>query len=185
MFETKKQQDDFRKEFNISEDRFRESRLTWEELDQIAIDFESQINEHQDTVIRYAEVLHQCSGVHSLSYRVKDVRHLIEKIIRKNPKYLENGDSLSLNNYRSKITDLMGIRILLLFKEDWILVHKYIMMNYQDNLLESPFVYVRPGDSTKLYDGKIEIRKRNYRSAHYVLKTEQNYGLEIQVRTLY
>ena len=185
MLITEKQQADFRKEFNISEESFRESRLTWEELDQIAEDFDSKRDEHQNTVKRYAEVLQKCDGVHSLSYRVKDTSHLVEKIIRKNPKYIEEGDSLSKDNYESKITDLMGIRILLLFKEDWLSVHDYIMKKYQDALFEPPFVYVRPGDSKLLYEGKLKILEKEYRSVHYVLKTEHGYGVEVQVRTLY
>ncbi len=186
MLATEKQQADFCKEFNISADKFRQSRLTWEELDEIAQDFEPKRNGHQNTVKEYAEVLQKCSGVHSLSYRVKDTKHLLEKIIRKNPEYLESGDSVSKENYEKKITDLMGIRILLLFKEDWLLVHGYIMERYGEMLLEPPFAHVREGDSTRLYDGSVEIKKtKPYRSVHYVIRTEQGLGIEIQVRTLY
>ena len=124
MLKTAEEQADFCTEFNISESRFRDSQLTWEELEEIAEDFELKRNEHQNTVKQYAETLQKCLGVHSLSYRVKDTKHLIEKIIRKNPKYLGAGDALSKNNYEKKITDLMGIRILLLFKEDWLEVLK-------------------------------------------------------------
>ena len=127
MLSTEKEQADFCTEFNISAEKFRNSRLTWVELEQIAEDFERKRNEHQNTVKRYAEVLQKCLAVHSLSYRVKDTKHLIEKIIRKNPKYLETGNALSLENYEREITDLMGIRLLLLFKEDWLEVHDYLM----------------------------------------------------------
>ena len=127
MLSTEKEQADFCTEFNISAEKFRNSRLTWVELEQIAEDFERKRNEHQNTVKQYAEVLQKCLGVHSLSYRVKDTKHLIEKIIRKNPKYLEAGNALSLNNYEREITDLMGIRILILFKEDWLEVHSFMV----------------------------------------------------------
>lgn len=189
MLETEKQQIEqvtFCREFNISADKFKASCLTWDELEQIARDFESKRNEHQNTVKMYAEVLQKCSGVHSLSYRVKDTRHLIEKIIRKNPGYLERGDAISRENYEKNITDLMGIRILLMFKEDWISVHEYIMAHYEEELAEPPFVYVREGDDTRLYEGKIDLKKTSpYRSAHYVIRTKQGLGIEIQVRTLY
>lgn len=101
MLSTEKEQADFCREFNISGEKFRNSRLTWMELEQIAEDFGRRRNEHQNTVKQYAEVLQKCLGVHSLSYRVKDTRHLIEKIIRKNPKYLESGNALSINISRS------------------------------------------------------------------------------------
>ena len=84
MLSTEREQADLCKEFNISSDRFRSSRLSWEELEKIAEDFERKRDGHQNTVKQYAEVLQRCLGVHSLSYRVKDTRHLIEKIIRKN-----------------------------------------------------------------------------------------------------
>ncbi len=35
--------------------------------------------------------------------------------------------SLSFKDYEQEITDLMGIRILLLFKEDWLQVHDHLM----------------------------------------------------------
>lgn len=186
MLKTKEQQIAFCKEFNITADKLKVSCLTWDELEQIAEDFEPKRNEHQNTVKMYAEVLQKCSGVHSLSYRVKDTGHLIEKIIRKNPGYLERGDSISKGNYEKSITDLMGIRILLMFKEDWLPVHKHIMEHYEEELAEPPFAYVREGDDTRLYEGIIELKKtRPYRSVHYVIRTKQGLGIEIQVRTLY
>ena len=186
MLSTEKEQADFCTEFNISGEKFRNSRLTWAELEQIAKDFERKRNEHQNTVKQYAEVLQKCLAVHSLSYRVKDTKHLIEKIIRKNPKYLETGNTLSLENYEWEITDLMGIRLLLLFKEDWLEVHDYLMEMYENVLLEEPFAYVREGDDTHLYENKIEIRKEKpYRSVHYVIRADKGLAIEIQVRTLY
>lgn len=186
MFLTSKQQADFCKEFNISADMLRKCCLSWHELNEIAADFDPNRNEYQNTVKEYADVLQKCSGVHSLNCRVKDTRHLIAKIIRKNPEYLERGDSLSKGNYSSKITDLMGIRILLLFKEDWLFVHKHLMDHYQTALGEAPFAYVRDGDDTRLYEGKIEIKKsKPYRSVHYVIRTNEGLGIEVQVRTLY
>lgn len=177
---------DFCEKFNISEDKFRKSRLTWEELALIADDFEAKRDEHQNTVKRYAEAVQKCSYVHSLSYRVKDTSHLIEKVIRKNEEYLKDGDSLSKDNYDKKISDLMGIRILLLFKEDWLYVHDYLMEQYGDVLLENPFAYVRLGDDKSLYEGKLLIKENKpYRSVHYVIRTDKGLGLEIQVRTLY
>lgn len=186
MLSTKQEQQKFCKEYNISDERFRNSRLTWEELEAIATDFEQKKNGHQNTVKQYAEVIQECSYVHSLSCRVKDVEHLVEKIIRKNPDYLEKGDSLSKENYEDHITDLMGIRILLLFKSDWTYVHNYLMEKYEDVLIEPPFAHIRKGDDDSLYKGKIQIKdNKPYRSVHYVIRTSNGLGIEIQVRTLY
>lgn len=89
MFETLQEQKKFCTEFNISEERFRNSRLSWTELKEIAEDFDKKRDEHLNTVKQYAEEIQKCSDVHSLSYRVKDTTHLIEKIIRKNTGYIK------------------------------------------------------------------------------------------------
>lgn len=186
MFGTEQERQEFCRAFNIPDERFRKSRLTWKELDEIANDFESKRNEHQNTVKRYAEEIQKCSYVHSLSYRVKDTRHLVEKIIRKNGDFLEQGDSLSKNNYENHITDLMGIRVLLLFKSDWLHVHSYLMERYEKVLMEKPFVHIRKGDDCSLYEGRLEIKdNKPYRSVHYVIRANNGLGIEIQVRTLY
>lgn len=186
MFETLQEQKKFCTEFNISEERFRNSRLSWTELKEIAEDFDKKRDEHLNTVKQYAEEIQKCSDVHSLSYRVKDTTHLIEKIIRKNVEYIKKGDSLSKENYEQKITDLMGIRVLLLFKSDWLNVHQHLMNLYSEMLLEPPFAHIRQGDDRGLYEGKVEIKdNKPYRSVHYVVKSTKGLGIEIQVRTLY
>lgn len=47
-------------------------------------------------------------------------------------------------------------------------------------------MYLREGDDTSLYEGKVEIRKEKpYQSVHYVIRSREGLGVEIQVRTLY
>lgn len=127
MFLTVREQDAFLKKYNISDDRLKESMLTWEMLDELAVQYEQEKDEHIPVVRKYSEQLQQCPYVHSLRYRIKDTEHLIEKVIRKNPDCMRSGDMITASNYKDKITDLMGLRILLLFKEDWEGVHDYIM----------------------------------------------------------
>lgn len=186
MLGSEKEREKFYREYNISEERFRDSGLTWKELEDIAADFEQKRNEHQDTVKQYVEAIQECPYVHSFRYRVKDTEHLLEKIIRKNPEYRKRGDCLSKGNYERYVTDLMGIRILLLFKSDWIYVHAHLMERYKDMLLEPPFAHIRKGDDDHLYQGKVAIKdNKPYRSVHYVIGAENGVAVEIQVRTLY
>lgn len=187
MFKEAGEQKAFLKQFNISEEKFRNSMLSWSELELIADNYVKKENEHTATVKRYVEKIQQCAYVHSLGYRVKDVTHLIEKIIRKNPKYLEQGKAISLCNYSKFINDLLGIRILVLFKEDWRGVHEFLMDKYADVLKENPFAYIRKGDDRSLYEGKVEIiEDRPYRSVHYLIKDkESELCIEVQVRTLF
>lgn len=106
MFGTIDEQKSFLRQFNISEERFRESMLTWDELELIAEDYLKKEDEHTATVKGNFEKIQQCAYVHSLSYRVKEVTHLVEKVIRKNPKYLKQGKAISHSNYSSCINDL-------------------------------------------------------------------------------
>ena len=186
MFESEEERQHFLVKYNISQDRFRESFLSWDTLREIADDFEVHRDEHLNTVQEYALAIQQCSRVHSLSFRVKDTEHLIEKIIRKNGKYVAEGKAITKNNYKEYISDLMGLRILLLFKEDWSEVHSFLIEKYSGKFVEEPFAYIRKGDSRNLYDGIIKIKEdRPYRSVHYVIRHEDGAGLEIQVRTLF
>ena len=187
MFKTLEEQRLFLKQFNISEERFRESMLTWDELELIAEDYLAKENEHKATVKNYWVNLQQCAHVHSLGYRVKEVTHLVEKIIRKNTKYLTQGKAINQSNYSQYITDLMGIRVLLLFKEDWIGFHDFFMEKYAEDLAEEPFAYIRAGDNRNLYEGKIKIiEEKPYRSVHYLIRDkESGLCIEVQVRTLF
>jgi len=186
MFESEEDQQHFLKKYNISQKRFRESLISWDTLREIADDYEIHRNEHLDTVQKYALAIQQCLGVHSLSFRVKETEHLLEKIIRKNEKYIDNGAAITKKNYKEYITDIMGIRILLLFKEDWNEVDCFLKEKYGGLFLEAPFAYIRKGDDKTIYEGKIKIREdRPYRSVHYVIGHTDGTGLEIQVRTLF
>lgn len=98
MFQTIDEQKAFCRQFNISEERFREAALPWIELESIAADYQKRRDGHTATVKNYLEKIEQCEYVHSLSCRVKDTAHLIEKIIRKNPKYLQQGKAITSSN---------------------------------------------------------------------------------------
>ena len=103
------------------------------------------------------------------------------------------------------MTDLIGIRVLFLYREDWVHFHKYLTGLFENNpdlyikdrlndfdenpehyyMAERPRAYKRTGD-TKIYDGnEIEIVTDGiYRSLHYIVKYKGHY-IEIQGRTLF
>ena len=120
-------------------------------------------------------------------------KYLIEKIIRKGKKYLERG--LSKDNYKEIITDLIGIRVLHLFKDDWLTIHNEITHLWE--VKETPQVNIRKGDNDGVDFEKIVeeagceliIRKYGYRSVHYLIGTPLNKNeeikVEIQVRTVF
>ncbi|OGV07268.1 MAG: hypothetical protein A2299_04370, partial [Stygiobacter sp. RIFOXYB2_FULL_37_11] len=133
------------------------------------------------------ERLHKVKKIHSVRYRLKSPDSLIAKIIRK--KIGDKRRRITLDNYKSEITDLIGIRVLHLFKEDWLDIHHFIKSTW--SLRERPIAYVREGDKNEKYEKTdCDVRKHpyGYRSVHYLLKSsptiKENFS-EIQVRTIF
>lgn len=145
------------------------------------------------------------AGIHSYRYRTKDPEHLLEKILRKQRENPGKFAGIDHTNFHKFITDLIGIRVFFLYREDWIHFHKYITSRFENNpelyvvdrladfdedinhyyIAERPKVYKRAGDS-KIYDeNEIEIITGGiYRSLHYIIKY-RGYYVEIQGRTLF
>ena len=145
------------------------------------------------------------AGIHSYRYRTKDPGHLLEKIIRKRKEQYERFEKIDRNNYHKFITDLIGIRVFFLYREDWVHFHNYITTVFENSpeiyvedrirdfdddpdhyyIAERPKVYRRTGDSRIYDESLIEIKSDGiYRSLHYIIKYK-GYYVEIQGRTLF
>jgi ppGpp synthetase/RelA/SpoT-type nucleotidyltranferase len=164
----------FFKNYNIPEDAITKTGLKWSELEDIYEDHIRNTPDLQPTANYIADRLRQIDAVHSLKFRVKHPEHLIEKIIRK--KMADNSLEYTLSNYKERITDLIGIRALHLFKGDWSRIHDFILDNWK--LKERPTANVRKGDPeevTQLFKDKgckIKEHKFGYRSVHYLIKSQ-------------
>lgn len=145
------------------------------------------------------------AGIHSYRYRTKAVDHVLEKIVRKRKESPEKYADLDHTNFHKYMTDLIGIRVFFLYREDWVHFHRYITSRFENDpsqyihdrlkdfdenpdhyyLAERPKAYKRTGD-TKIYDGsEIDIITDGiYRSLHYIVKYK-GYYVEIQGRTLF
>lgn len=187
MFETEQGRKQFLADYQIEQRRFDEAMLDWDALTEIAEDYRMREDEHMRIMSGYENLLKKCACVHSLCSRRKKTGHVIEKIIRKNPDYIKEGGCILKSNYLEKITDILGVRVLLLFKEDWIQIHDYINELFGDRFAEPPFVHIRPGDNEELYEGRnVEIKSnKSYRSAHYLIQDDSGLTIEVQVRTLF
>ncbi len=185
--------DEFFKEFSISEDYFNETGLNWKELQDIYLNYSSLISYLEKEAEHIFSKLRDVPNVHSVRRRVKKPRHLIEKIIRKGKKYSEQG--INVENYKSIVTDLIGIRVLHLFKDDWQEIHKEITRLWETK--ETPQVNIRRGDynletlreNIKDLNCDIILREHGYRSVHYLvgvpLSKDEEILVEIQVRTVF
>jgi len=148
-------------------------------------------------------------GVNSIKSRTKDAYHVIEKIIRK--KYQSNKyNEINLDNYIYYLDDLIGIRLILLYNDDWYKIHDFIIDNFELNsdkyipkdkrktlpfddyfIIEPPVINLRKGDDETIYSKWLKEnspfivnRGRYYRSIHYSI-CYKGYCFELQVRSVF
>ncbi|MCK5146920.1 RelA/SpoT domain-containing protein [bacterium] len=181
---------EFLKSFNVSETDFRRAGYSWKFLQAIKNDYLTYRQPLEQTCKDISERLVTHSNVHSIKRRLKDPYHLIEKIIRKKNK--NNEFDISIDNYKSLITDLSGVRVLHLYKEDWLAIHNFISTTWK--LKEKPIANIRNGDSLEYinefekYGCDINEHEHGYRSIHYLVESQptvEKHITEIQVRTIF
>lgn len=192
----------------LTEEDLIKANVSWEELEAVQIRYE-EIEKYlrnlgKEFIDEYLYDIDR-AGIHSYRYRTKVSGHLLEKIIRKKKEDPEKFALLDHTNFHKFMTDLVGIRVFFLYREDWINFHQYITQVFENNpdiyiedrlkdydedvdhyyIAERPKVYKRAGD-THIYDADlIDIKSDGiYRSLHYIIKYK-GYYIEIQGRTLF
>jgi ppGpp synthetase/RelA/SpoT-type nucleotidyltranferase len=127
--------------------------------------------------------------VHSVKSRLKDPDHLKEKIDRKwsedNPIYAEN--------LYSKITDLAGVRVLLLHQKQFDGIKEAIDWRINKGewyLVEPPKAYTWDPETQSYFEAlglKTNKKESFYTSVHYLVKqyADSDICCEIQIRTLF
>ncbi len=198
----------FLTEYNLSEEDLLAAGITWEELSLIEKEYralEQTMRELGKSFIDEYLYDIEKAGIHSYRYRTKDVWHLLEKVVRKKKENPEKFGKLDHTNFHKFVTDLIGIRVFFLYREDWIYFHHYITSRFENDpnlyiddrladfdddpdhyyVAERPKAYKRTGD-TKIYnDSELDIITTGiYRSLHYTIKYK-GYYVEIQGRTLF
>jgi ppGpp synthetase/RelA/SpoT-type nucleotidyltranferase len=198
----------FLAEYNISEEDLAAANISWDELVLIEQEYhklEKTMRELGKSFIDEYLYDIETAGIHSYRYRTKDVWHLLEKVVRKKKENPEKFALLDHTNYYKYVTDLIGIRVFHLYREDWIHFHRYITNRFENDpqqyiedrlrdfdedpghyyIAERPKAYKRTGDSKIYNDDEIEIITTGiYRSLHYTIKYK-GYYVEIQGRTLF
>lgn len=132
--------------------------------------------------------------VHSMKSRIKDPRHLRDKLRRKARIAQSEGRTLALTreNFGEKVTDLVGVRILHLYTrqiKDIDVALREVFDESKFELLEGPFARTWDDESREFFTGcgiETQSSPSMYTSVHYVIGSSSRTKMtaEIQVRTL-
>ena len=143
------------KELNIKQKNIDNCPIPKSELGKIYQNYQSTIPSLEKLKATILSILNEelAGTVHSIRCRIKDADHLIEKIIRnvnnKPDKYKEIDES----NYNKIITDLIGVRIIILDKRDWRDVHDSLLKIFRN--IPERYVHA-PKDIIENYDRYLE-----------------------------
>lgn len=127
--------------------------------------------------------------VHSVKSRIKNPEHLLDKLERKKQK----GIYITPETLFNEVTDLIGVRVLHLFQEQFCEIHNEILNKISSGdwiLGEAPKAYTWDPEAQYYFnslDISTEIKDSYYTSVHYLVKPNNSSGIccEIQVRTLF
>jgi putative GTP pyrophosphokinase len=157
------------------------------DIEGIRSHFEASMKDLEAVADYVSAVLRRHPAVHSIRSRIKDADHLEKKIGR--PKYAAVG--LNAKNYAECIEDLVGIRVIHLYKHQWAEIHQLIHATFS---VKSSVAYVREGDNPELASQfetaglPVRDHEKGYRSVHYIVEStpgKQSVKVEIQVRTIF
>lgn len=147
--------DRIKKKYNISQASIDGLPFEEDELEKIYNDFRNTIPELEKKRNEILSYLNEelVDKVHSIRGRVKEPDHLIEKIVRNVNGKPDKYGELGLGNYNKIITDLIGIRVIILDKRQWRAVHDVLLNIFKNE----PERYVKnPKDIETLYDRYLE-----------------------------
>ncbi|MEO5348109.1 MAG: RelA/SpoT domain-containing protein [Magnetococcus sp. YQC-3] len=127
--------------------------------------------------------------IHTIKHRIKDPDHIREKISRK---WCDN-DPINVDNIFQRITDIAGVRILHLYRDQFPDIHRFIAKRVEDRdwfFVEDPIAYSWDPESKFFFEKlglRVDIKDSYYTSIHYLIKPKEisHVCCEIQVRTLF
>jgi len=183
--------DEFLKKYPYAEEAITKNDININNLKEIYEDYIDYKSSYENQAEFIANILRAKRMVHSVKSRIKDPNGLIEKVIRKTEdrrsKYGSDFE-FTVNNYKNEINDLIGIRVIHIFKDQWQEIHNFIVKTWR--VIEIT-ANVRDGDNIDVFDDpSIEVRSKasGYRSVHYLVEfypTNEKVIAEIQVRTIF
>ncbi|MDZ5711357.1 hypothetical protein [Jeotgalibacillus haloalkalitolerans] len=185
---------EFLQEFNIDEQRIEAASIDWNELLDIYNDYIIYRDELRLTTSMVPDIIRMNAHVHSVKTRIKNPKNLIHKVIRKTIREKRRDEHYVIHkdNYKSEITDLIGIRVLHLYKDQAIHIDSFIRERW--NLKERCKIYYRSGDYSDSgvpdddHSFEYKVHEAGYRSWHYLIESNVRGAMhtaEIQVRTIF
>ncbi|WP_061994489.1 RelA/SpoT domain-containing protein [Clostridium sp. ATCC 25772] len=181
----------FFEKYPFAVEEIENNNIDWNDLNEIYNDFMKSRENYETQAEFISNIVKSACNVHTVKARVKNTERLIEKIIRKTrdrkEKYGE-GFKFTIENYKDEINDLIGIRAIHIFKQEWESIHEFILNTWKVTEMTAN---VREGDDTSRFEElgiQIHSRKSGYRSVHYLIEfypTSQKVIAEIQVRTIF
>ena len=137
-----------KKTFGLTDNRIETVKDKIPELKSIYDNFTQNINTlenyKEEILVKLNKIL--SDKVHSVRARIKNPDHLIEKIIRNIHEKPDKYTNINRDNYNKIITDLLGVRVIILCQQDWREVHNILLSTFHN----SPEKYVRDSDDYPL-----------------------------------
>ena len=183
--------DEFLLKYPHSKETISKDKININNIKEIYEDYMEYKNSYENQAEFIANILRSQKMVHSVKSRIKETDRLIEKVIRKTiDRKSKYGDEFefTVDNYKNEINDLIGIRVIHIFKDQWQEIHEFILKTWK--VIEIT-ANVRQGDNIAVFENQnIEVRSKasGYRSVHYLVEfypTSQKVIAEIQVRTIF
>lgn len=185
----------FLKMYHLDEVEYNRTGLKWKELCAIYEAYLKEMPQYRMLESYFSDCLRTVANVHSVITRLKEPERLIEALIRR--KMVNKELAVNSKNYNEIATDLIEIRVLHLFKEDWESIHEYITNKWV--LKGKPIAYAYAGDGREA-DGRdflarfqergcdVRYHELGYRSIAYLaissIDNKTNY-VEILSRTIF
>jgi ppGpp synthetase/RelA/SpoT-type nucleotidyltranferase len=176
--------------YDFNDSHLKECGLIWEDLVNIYDDYLVKKRFFEPVATLIVGWLKLCPQYHASASRIKDAEHVIEKIIRESIEVKK--PYATLDNYSYKLNDLIGVRLIHKFKDEWESINDWIISNLP--VIGKPEAHIYKLDPQAMIDNFkkkgfiIKPKDVGYRSLHYHTKfvlSKSHYYAEIQVRTLY
>ena len=114
--------DEFLLKYPKAKETISKNNINIDNLKEIYEDYMEYKNSYENQAEFIANILRSQEMVHLVKSRIKEPERLIEKIIRKTEdRKIKYGDNFefTVDNYKNEINDLIGIRVIHIFKDQW------------------------------------------------------------------